>query len=313
MGMRAAWLYDNYGEFLASMNVFAWAFCSMLLIKGHLAPSSTDSGHTGSYVKDFYWGYELYPRLPGNIDVKMFTNCRFGMMMWAVATLCFAAKSAELHNGQLPWGMAVNVGLQICYIFKFFHWEMGYMCSMDIQHDRAGYYICWGCLVWVPSVYTSHSFALAGVGNEIPYMSATTAILLFAVGWFMIYINYESDQQRYVFRQNKGDCLLYGKKPHYITAEYKTEKGDTRTNLLLVDGWWKYSRHFHYVPEILAALCWSLPAQATVWPAYFYVVFLTILLTDRAFRDDDRCRMKYGKYWEQYCSEVPYKIVPGVV
>lgn len=77
-GFRLGWLYDNYGEFLASMNVFAWAFCTMLLVKGHLAPSSTDSGHTGSYVKDFYWGYELYPRLPGNIDVKMFTNCRFG-------------------------------------------------------------------------------------------------------------------------------------------------------------------------------------------------------------------------------------------
>lgn len=157
--------------------------------------------------------------------------------MWAVATLCFAAKSAEMHDGQLPWGMAVNVGLQICYIFKFFHWEMGYMCSMDIQHDRAGYYICWGCLVWVPSVYTCHSFALAGVGTNIPHMSATTAAILFTVGWFMIYINYESDQQRYVFRQNNGNCLLYGKKPRYITAQYKTEKGDTRTNLLLVDGW----------------------------------------------------------------------------
>lgn len=33
------------------------------------------------------------------------------------------------------------------YITKFFHWEMGYMNSMDIQHDRAGFYLCWGCLV----------------------------------------------------------------------------------------------------------------------------------------------------------------------
>ena len=21
---------------------------------------------------------------------------------------------------------------------------------MDIMHDRAGYYLCWGCLCWVP-------------------------------------------------------------------------------------------------------------------------------------------------------------------
>jgi len=38
------------------------------------------------------------------------------------------------------------------YNFKFFLWETGYFNSMDIQHDRAGYYICWGCLVWVPAV-----------------------------------------------------------------------------------------------------------------------------------------------------------------
>jgi 7-dehydrocholesterol reductase len=37
------------------------------------------------------------------------------------------------------------------------------------------------------------------------------------------------------------------------------------------------------------------------------------LLTDRAYRDDDRCQKKYGKYWDQYCEAVPYKIVPGVV
>lgn len=41
----------------------------------------------------------------------------------------------------------VSVILQLTYITKFFHWEMGYMNSMDIQHDRAGFYLCWGCLV----------------------------------------------------------------------------------------------------------------------------------------------------------------------
>lgn len=43
----------------------------------------------------------------------------------------------------------VSVILQLTYITKFFHWEMGYMNSMDIQHDRAGFYLCWGCLVRV--------------------------------------------------------------------------------------------------------------------------------------------------------------------
>lgn len=102
-------VYDKFGNILASMNVFAWVFCFMLLIKGYVAPSSSDSGTTGNIVHDFYWvrfldagdailmdssssrlipyalrdcvcflsyqGMELYPRIFG-WDVKMFTNCR---------------------------------------------------------------------------------------------------------------------------------------------------------------------------------------------------------------------------------------------
>lgn len=48
-------VYDKFGNILSSMNVFAWLFCFMLLIKGHVAPSSTDSGTTGNIVHDFYW------------------------------------------------------------------------------------------------------------------------------------------------------------------------------------------------------------------------------------------------------------------
>jgi 7-dehydrocholesterol reductase len=42
------------------------------------------------------------------------------------------------------------------------------------------------------------------------------------------------------------------------------------------------------------------------------VVFLSILLFDRALRDDARCRRKYGASWELYCRRVPWRIVPGV-
>jgi hypothetical protein len=48
-------VYDKFGNILSSMNVFAWMFCTMLLIKGYVAPSSTDSGTTGNLIHDFYW------------------------------------------------------------------------------------------------------------------------------------------------------------------------------------------------------------------------------------------------------------------
>jgi 7-dehydrocholesterol reductase len=345
--IRPARVHEKFGNILSSMNVLALAFCALLLAKGHLAPSTTDSGTNGNWITDFYWGMELYPNILG-WDVKMFTNCRAGMMFWAVGILCFAHYNMEQNQGTLQLGMAVNVALQLVYITKFFYWEMGtycteqqnnyhvqyvvynwirssiiispsaillsyvgYMCSMDIQHDRAGYYICWGCLVWVPAVYTSHSFYLA---QHAPELTGGVALLIFLFGFAMIFMNFDSDNQRYVFRQTNGKCVLWGRTPRKIEATYVTEKGETRTSLLLVDGYWRWSRHFHYVPEILASLAWSAPALATglVGP-YFYVMFLTILLTDRAYRDDDRCRKKYAQHWDEYCKTVPYKIVPGIV
>lgn len=79
--------------------------------------------------------------------------------------------------------------------------------------------------------------------------------------------------------------------------------------LLPAAGWWGLSRHFHYLPEILASAFWCLPVLNTPIP-WFYVVYLTLLLTDRAFRDEARCASKYGKYWKQYCEVVPYRMIP---
>jgi 7-dehydrocholesterol reductase len=79
-----------------------------------------------------------------------------------------------------------------------------------------------------------------------------------------------------------------------------------------VSGWWGVARHFHYVPEILGAVCWTLPALFTHFLPWFYVVFLTLLLLDRIYRDDTRCRAKYGKFWDAYCEKVPYSLIPFV-
>ncbi len=114
-------------------------------------------------------------------------------------------------------------------------------------------------------------------------------------------------------RATNGDCKIWGKRPHTTVAHYVTAKGEAKTNLLLTSGWWGISRHFHYIPEILGAFFWTVPTLFLNFSPYFYVVFLTCLLMERAFRDDQRCANKYGSDWDVYCEKVPYKIIPYVV
>lgn len=122
--------------------------------------------------------------------------------------------------------MVVNTALMLVYVTKFFWWEAGYWNTMDIAHDRglfmlplvrsffclhlfqrfffllsltstiqkicffifsAGFYICWGCLVWVPSVYTSPGMYLVNhpvnlgvqVLNDLKIYEMETNYLLF--------------------------------------------------------------------------------------------------------------------------------------
>jgi 7-dehydrocholesterol reductase len=297
-------IYDNFGGLLGALNLFSVFFCFLLYLKGRFAPSSNDAGISGNPVFDYYWGTELYPRVFG-WDVKMFTNCRFGMMGWSLIILSFAAKQNELYG--LSDSMLVSVSLQLIYITKFFFWEKGYLNSLDIMHDRAGYYICWGCLVWVPGIYTSPTLYLV---NHPNHLGLPLALTFFILGAISIFINYLADRQRQRVRETNGNCRIWGKKPSLTIARYITTSGEEKHNVLLVSGWWGITRHFHYIPELLGAFFWSVPALFTHFLPYFYVVFLTGLLIERAFRDDRRCARKYGEDWDKYCEHVPYKIIP---
>eukprot|EP00850_Spirogloea_muscicola_P006289 SM000029S10584 [mRNA] locus=s29:864885:868277:- [translate_table: standard] len=299
-------VYDHLGEIISALNITAFALCVFLY--GNVAPSSSDWGSSGDFIQDFFWGMELYPRIGKWFDIKTFTNCRFGMMSWAVLAITYAIKQYEM-TGLVADSMLVSVVLMLAYCSKFFYWESGYWNTMDIMHDRAGYYLCWGCMVWVPCIYTSPAMYLVHHPN---HLGALNSAIVFLLGVLMIWVNYDSDQQRTHFRATHGKCTIWGSKPSKIEATYVTESGETKTSLLLTSGWWGLSRHFHYLPEILAAFFWTLPCLFNHILPYFYVVYLTILLVDRAVRDDKRCRSKYGKYWLMYCKRVPYKIIPGL-
>jgi 7-dehydrocholesterol reductase len=149
------------------------------------------------------------------------------------------------------------------------------------------------------------------VSNPInlgPYLAS----LIFAAGLISVYVNYAADRQKQLVRETNGDCLIWGEKPKVIRANCQLLNGAHSTSLLLVSGYWSITRHFHYIPEILLSFFWCSTALFSGSVAYFYVFYLIILLSHRAVRDDNKCRKKYGKYWEEYCKQVPYKIIPYI-
>ncbi|CAN7105077.1 unnamed protein product [Brassica rapa subsp. narinosa] len=191
--------------------------------KVHVAPSSSDSGSCRNLIIDFYWGMELYPRIGKKFDIKVFTNCRFSMMCWAVLAVTY--------------------------------------CIKQLVTETA---------------WTSHMTELA--------------IYILVAGILCIYINYDCDRQRQEFRRTNRKCSsslnLWMVSLHYFML--------LQQSILHVVHQikWGLAQHFHYVPEILSTFFWTVPALFSNFLPYFYVIYLTILLFDRAKRDDDRCRSK---------------------
>ena len=158
-------------------------------------------------------------------------------------------------------------------------------------------------------MYTSPSLYLIAHPN---CLGLPLAAAVFAIGATAIFLNYDADSQRERARSTNGECQIWGKKAEIIRTAFVTNEGEQKKSLLLVSGWWGVSRHFHYILELLAALCWSVPALFQSIVPYCYFFFLLILLSHRAVRDDKRCAEKYGRFWDQYCERVPYKILPVI-
>ena len=204
--------------------------------------------------------------------------------------------------------MFVCVTLQLLYITKFYCWERGYFRTMNMAHDRAGCYICWA--VWCgfrrfirPPPFTWFIICIVSRRGSPSFywFSAADALL-----------GYWVNSQRTWFRERRGKLCTWGQPPVYTEATYESADGIQRVNLLLASGFWGLARHFRFVSELLAALSWSLPALFDHFLPYFYLVFVTILLWHRLYRDEERCRRKYGKDWEAHCRKVPCKLIPYV-
>lgn len=74
---------------------------------------------------EFYRGIETHPRLLG-VDVKQWTNCRMGMILWQLLVMAFFFASNDEYGFNMA--MFINLLLQVCNLHnQQFHFNLLYI------------------------------------------------------------------------------------------------------------------------------------------------------------------------------------------
>ena len=210
-----------------------------------------------------------------------------------------------------------------CALFFFFFFPtetddiLRYLRTIDICHDHFGFYLAWGSMVWLPTIYTLQAQWLARYPGDV---SNTMAAVLLFIGLSGYTLFRTVNHQKDLARRTRGECQIWGKKAEVIKAKYQTADGKEHETILLCSGWWGFIRHANYMGDL--ALSYAACAAAGFsdmngkfeWHIlpWTYAIFMTILLIQRCMRDETRCRGKYGKTWDEYCNKVRYRLIPGI-
>ena len=301
--LTAAWLgnvpagiaYDQFGPLLTTANIVAFALAAYVFLRG--GPAEDRSARSDP-LHGYVMGRSLNPRI-GRLDLKFFCESRPSLLLWVVINASLAAKQYELH-GTVTTPMLLVNAFQLLYVADFFFNEEALLTTWDIKHERFGWMLCWGCLVWVPFTFSIQAFYLV---THVHQLSLPATALLVALNMTGYAIFRSVNLQKHRFRRDPSR-LVWGRPPDYL----RTSSGA----LLLTSGWWGLARHVNYFGDLLMGLAWCLPAGFEHPLPYFYFVYFVILLVHRERRDHALCLQKYGETWEAYCRKVPWRIVPGV-
>ncbi|KAH6929026.1 hypothetical protein HPB50_022485 [Hyalomma asiaticum] len=283
-------IYRGIPSLVVVLVIVGFVVSALLYVKGLTSPSPGEHGSSGSVVFDFFWGLELYPRIGKRFDVKLWTNSRFGMMLWQILVLiCWKAQTAHAA--------------------KFFWREERYVQFADVVVDRSGCYLSLGYIAFMGPMYAIPNFYMVEHNQG---MSLTQAIFLTTLGLSLSLLHYWCDYQKQLVRNTQGNCSIGRSPVKVIRASYQDNVGNEKTELLPLCGFWSICRRPDYVLEILIHLCWALPAGGQSVVPYMSTVLHVCVLMYEAYRFEDLCAKRYGQQWKQYCSIVKYRMIPYV-
>ncbi|KAL9126673.1 MAG: hypothetical protein Q9217_004317 [Psora testacea] len=343
-------IWDNYTQLITVNLGVAFILASFVYVRSFSVKKGNREkrelaagGHTGNLVYDWFIGRELNPRvnlpLIGTIDIKAFCELRPGMLGWVLLNLAFVAHQYKLY-GSISDSILLITFFQALYVFDALYMEPAILTTIDITTDGFGFMLAFGDLVWLPFIYSLQARYLAVYPVHLGILGIASVL---AVQGFGYWIFRSANNEKNRFRTNPKD-------PTIAHLEYiKTKAGSklltsgwwgTARHINYLGDWimaWSYclptglagymirqgtplSRDGKHPVDGHTFSDTALGTQVVQGEAkgwgmiftYFYIVYFAILLIHREMRDEEKCKRKYGKDWEQYKKKVPYRILPYV-
>ncbi len=277
----------NAVALLWTLGLFAWGRRSGPVLRSEVG----DAVKLPPVLRDLWFGNELNPRWLG-VDIKLFMYQPSLIGVYLIV-LSFAYAQWELHGSITPQ-MWCFVFFWFTYLFSHYVKEEFMLSTWDVLSENFGFMLVWGDLVYVPFLYSLPGWWI--VTDTEPF-SAFEVALLVAFHLASLYVFREANWQKERYKRNR-EAPIWGKRPETIGGR------------LLVSGFWGLGRKINYTGELGVYLSFALCAGiADVWP-FLLPLSLLVLLSQRAARDDKKCRAKYGELWEQYCKRARFRIIP---
>ncbi|WP_187415103.1 hypothetical protein [Nonomuraea sp. PA05] len=243
--------------------------------------------------RDLFSGVELNPTLAG-VDLKLFSY-RPSLMGLLLINVSFAAAQLERH-GELTGRMLLYQAFCALYTINYFQFEHGMLHTWDIIAERFGGMLIWGDYVLVPFFYSLPGWFLVDTLTPLPAWAGVTACLAFAFGfWLFRGANGQKHRAR-----TDPEARIWGRPARFLDGK------------LLVSGFWGVGRKLNYTGELLMYASWTALCGLASPVPYLLPAWLAVLLIHRAWRDDRRCREKYGPLWDAYCRHARFRMIPFV-
>lgn len=146
--------------------------------------------------------------------------------------------------------------------------------------------------------------------------------LQYLTHWICVALPSITVSTRYLPHRHRGligwmPTTACGRAPHESTPYLESHTRRTlkiSQRMTTFQSTWCFVSNLNIGIQLPNALIWQAYFLYYVLQAipYFYITFLTVLLMDRANRDDRNCRIKYHKYYEAYSKRVRFKIIPRI-